>query len=472
MTATIKAKSKILIVDDVSENIHGMMNVLGQKYAVIAATNGEKALEMAALKPRPDLILLDIKMPGMDGYEVLRRLKTDPTTAEIPVIFVTALAESEDEAKGLKMGAADYITKPVNPELLKVRVMAQLELLRYRRKAVAPFTIDGNAALTNLSILVVDDVPENVHDLTSALSEEYRIRGANNGPAAIEIVKGVDPPDLILLDVIMPEMDGYETCRRIKATENGYRIPVIFLSVIDKPFEKVKGFSMGAADYISKPYDIDEARARIKTHLQLSRLQLYFEQQVAQRTVALKAVTSELQATLDAIPDLLFEVDLQGCYLRVHAPQHELLIRPKEDLIGNLFADILPVDAVAVCMEAVQEANETGFSHGRQYKLSLAQGTFWFELSVARKNSSIASEPTFIILSRDITERIKAEDELEKHREHLEEQIQERTAAIEAKSRELERFNKLFVDREFRIKELRDQMAKLTDKNQGKEGPG
>lgn len=303
MTELTSDKSKILIVDDVAENIHSVMSILRDKYAVIAATSGEKCLELAQLGPQPDLILLDIRMPGMDGYEVLRKLKADPATAEIPVMFLTALSEAEDEAKGLKMGAADYITKPVNPDLLKVRVMAQLELLRYRRKPV----LHDSAGGANINILVVDDVPENVHDLVGALSDMYRISVATNGQKAVELVQGVNPPDLILLDIVMPEMDGYETCRQIKATEAGYRIPVIFLSVLDKPFDKIRGFSLGAADFITKPFDIDEARARIRTHLQLSRLQHYFEDQVAQRTAALQAATGKLQATLDAVEVLVEE---------------------------------------------------------------------------------------------------------------------------------------------------------------------
>ncbi len=291
------SKAKILIVDDVSENLHVMMNILRDRYAVVAATGGEKALALAAHQPQPDLILLDIKMPGMNGYEVLHRLKADPATADIPVIFVTALSESADEAKGLKMGAADYITKPVNPDLLNLRVLTQLELRRYRKKPLSAPSGNDGAPLQYLSILVVDDVPENVHELVSALSDEYRILVSNSGRKAIEMVQSATPPDLILLDIMMPEMDGYEVCRHIKTTEAGNRIPVIFLSVIDSTVDKVRGFSIGAADFITKPFDIDEVRSRIRVHLELSRLQHYFEQEVARRTAAEERKT-RLYATL------------------------------------------------------------------------------------------------------------------------------------------------------------------------------
>ena len=279
---------RILIVDDVSENLHALMNILRDDYAISAATSGEKALELASRQPRPDLILLDIKMPKMDGYAVLAALKINPDTAEIPVIFVTALAEAADEARGLAQGVADYIAKPVNPDLLKTRVRNQLELRRYRQHPVM-FDIVAHADPAHPpSLLVVDDVPENIHELLEALKNEYRIMVAGSGLKALEIVHGATPPDLVLLDVVMPEMDGYEVCRRIKATPAGNRIPVIFVTVIDAAGEKVKGFELGAADYITKPFDVDEVRARIRTHLKLARLRGFLEDLVAQRTAMLE----------------------------------------------------------------------------------------------------------------------------------------------------------------------------------------
>jgi len=133
MTENADGRSRILIVDDVQENLHALMAILSGEYAIIAATSGEKTLELAQRQPQPDLILLDIMMPDMDGYAVLIRLKSNPVTVDIPVIFVTALGEVADEARGLGLGAADYITKPVNPELLHLRVRTQLELSRLRK---------------------------------------------------------------------------------------------------------------------------------------------------------------------------------------------------------------------------------------------------------------------------------------------------------------------------------------------------
>lgn len=289
-TKVQQERARILIVDDVNENLHTLMGMLREHYAILAATNGEKALELARRVPAPDLVLLDICMPGMDGYEVLRQLKADHRTSDIPVVFVSALSELDDEYKGIKMGAADYILKPVNPDLLRQRISTQLELHRHRRKPV----LDLKPLQEKQAILIVDDMADNIHMLVSALKDDYRILVAGSGEKALEIVHGTAPPDLVLLDILMPGMDGYEVCRRIKSTPRGNRIPVMFISVVDATIDKVRGFSIGAADYVTKPFDIDEVRARVRTHLELSRLHLYFEDILEARTAELRRANESL----------------------------------------------------------------------------------------------------------------------------------------------------------------------------------
>jgi len=317
MTDIANGRPRILIVDDVNENLHVLMNVLRDSYAIVAATNGEKALELAQREPLPDLILLDIKMPGMDGYSVLSHLKANPLTADIPVIFVTALADAADEVRGLTLGIADYITKPVNPDLLRMRVRTQLELQRHRRNPIYFDVSQQMDPKRPASILVVDDVPENIHELLEALKSEYRIMVANNGAKAIEIVQGSTPPDLVLLDIVMPGMNGYEVCRRIKSTPVGNRIPVIFVTVVDAAEEKVRGFDTGGADYITKPFDIDEVRARVRTHLELARLRRFLEQLVAQRTALLNKSEEKYRILADYSPNWEYWTAPDGSYLYV-----------------------------------------------------------------------------------------------------------------------------------------------------------
>ncbi len=136
------SEETILIVDDEPTNLTVLNQTLSDSYRVRAANSGVRALQVVGTEPRPDLILLDIMMPGMDGYLVLEKLKADPLTRDIPVIFFTAMEEAADEEKGLEMGVVDYITKPIRPAILLARVKAHLTLKKAR-----DFLRDKNAYL-------------------------------------------------------------------------------------------------------------------------------------------------------------------------------------------------------------------------------------------------------------------------------------------------------------------------------------
>ena len=130
--AATTPQKTLLLVDDTPENLTVLGEILMPYYRVRVASSGARALAAATSDPRPDLVLLDVMMPEMDGYEVISRLRADPRTRELPVIFVTALDSTEDEAHGLELGAVDYITKPVRPAIVLARVRGQLELKEAR----------------------------------------------------------------------------------------------------------------------------------------------------------------------------------------------------------------------------------------------------------------------------------------------------------------------------------------------------
>ncbi|MEZ9231466.1 HD domain-containing phosphohydrolase [Vibrio amylolyticus] len=121
-------KPVILVVDDIPDNIHTLSGILSDQFKIKAATSGKKAIQIANTTPKPHLILLDIMMPEMDGYQVCQELKSNPLTSDIPVIFVTAKAEVVDEQKGFELGAVDYITKPISPPIVKARVQTHIAL--------------------------------------------------------------------------------------------------------------------------------------------------------------------------------------------------------------------------------------------------------------------------------------------------------------------------------------------------------
>ncbi|MEO5334903.1 MAG: response regulator, partial [Magnetococcus sp. YQC-5] len=125
-----QVRQKILVVDDSTDNIAMLRNTLHPDYKIYFALHGQEALDLVASTNRPDLILLDILMPGMDGFEVCRRLKAAKESQDIPVIFITAKNEAEIEAKGLELGAVDFISKPFNPPVVRARIKTHLKLIQ------------------------------------------------------------------------------------------------------------------------------------------------------------------------------------------------------------------------------------------------------------------------------------------------------------------------------------------------------
>lgn len=166
---------------------------------------------------------------------------------------------------------------------------------------------DHQADAARADILVVDDTPANLRLLASILTEQgYKIRPASNGQIAL-LAAQAQPPDLILLDIMMPEMDGYQVCRILKADERTRDIPVIFISALDETLDKVTAFLIGGVDYITKPFQVEEVLARVETHLTLSRLQKELQlknQELARQNLELQQRNAELQEALATIKTL------------------------------------------------------------------------------------------------------------------------------------------------------------------------
>ncbi|MBF0178586.1 MAG: PleD family two-component system response regulator [Magnetococcales bacterium] len=141
-------RARLLIVDDAPTNLRFMGSILREEHEILVATNGLDALKVAETE-KPDLILLDIMMPVMDGYETCRRLKNNPVTRDIPVIFVTARDQEEDEERGLELGAIDYVSKPCSPSIIRIRIRNHLELKRHRDRLERLSTLDGLTGVAN-----------------------------------------------------------------------------------------------------------------------------------------------------------------------------------------------------------------------------------------------------------------------------------------------------------------------------------
>jgi phosphoserine phosphatase RsbU/P len=159
-------KQTVMVVDDTPANIKVLMEILKDEYRIVAAVNGQRALQLAASDPNPDIILLDVMMPEMDGYEVCTKLKTDVKIRDIPIIFVTAMSDTQDETKGFELGAVDYITKPISPPVVLARVKNHLELKKARE------------ILKNQNLILEQRVEERTREILELQKSEFDLRVA------------------------------------------------------------------------------------------------------------------------------------------------------------------------------------------------------------------------------------------------------------------------------------------------------
>lgn len=259
---------------------------------------------------------------------------------------------------------------------------------------------------TRPRILVIDDVISNQQLFARSFGSEFTIDLASSGPEGLDMA-AANPPDLILLDVLMPDVDGFETCRRLKALPKLQTIPVMFITGDSDPASEAQGFALGAVDYIQKPFKVSITLQRIRNLLERESLRK-----------ALFIERNRLDALVNAIPDLLFEVDRQGTYLGIWTRQEALLAAERERLMGRTITDMLPPVAASVCMDAIDEADQTDTSYGKRMQLEFGDSRRWFELSVAKQKTIDQDVPSFVVLSRDITERVEAQERIQYHALH------------------------------------------------------
>ena len=271
-------KKKVLIVDDVPANIHMLSLMLKKDYSIIAATSGLKAIELASRSPKPDIILLDILMPEMDGYEVCKILRENNETKNIPIIFLSSLSDINEQEKALLSGGNDYLVKPVTREVILNKVQTQIKLTTYNDNVKA--LCKGNIQMKNdiPKILIVDDAPQNIQVAVEILKSKYIVSVATSGEKALSMLEEGLNPDLILLDIVMPGMNGYEICMKLKSDLRYCNIPLIFLTILENEHDMLKGLELGAVDYVTKPFEPKVLRARVDTHI---RLKIYQDELLA-----------------------------------------------------------------------------------------------------------------------------------------------------------------------------------------------
>ena len=250
---------------------------------------------------------------------------------------------------------------------------------------------------TATKILVVDDDPTaRILFRASLAIFGYQVSLACDGEDALRQFRA-EAFDMVMLDIDMPGMSGHEVCAVLRA-EADPLLPILMVTGMDDVQSVERAYRSGATDFIVKPMNWALIGHRVKYLLRGH-----------EALLDLRAANDRNAAILQAIPDMLFEVDLEGRYIAYHSPHMELLAAPVDDLIGKTVVDIMPPDAAQTCLDALREAHEKGTSFGLSMALPLVSGMTWFELSVSRKAVLPGQLPRFIVLSRNITERKEAE---------------------------------------------------------------
>ena len=406
----INSKSKILIVDDEPLNVK-LLNAMipSDQYDTATAYNGEDALKIVN-DFHPDLILLDIMMPGLNGYELTQILKSDPETQDIPIVLVTAFGGSEYEIKGLEAGADEFLNKPVNKTELLTRVKSLIRLKQYKEQLKSRTCSMNSAAhdqsdnecseggdLNLPSILIVEDNKMDAMLLQRYLQgEPYQIKLANDGEDAISRSRQ-ERIDVILLDLLLPGKDGFEVCRILKEMEQTQNIQIVAITGLSDLDSKLKGIELGVDDYLTKPVNMHVLRTRIKSLVKkkalLDRLCDKYEMAVH------SAITDKLTGLYNRrYFDYFLDLELKRS-LRENSSLALLMIdvdnfKQINDTLGHLFGD-----------KILNKLGDLIKSNIRETDLAARYGGE--EFSIVMSNTSFAE-------AEEIAERIRKSVELTK----------------------------------------------------------
>jgi two-component system cell cycle response regulator len=295
--------ARVLIVDDIPTNVRLLeARLTAEYYEVVTASSGPQAIEICNTSD-VDIILLDVMMPDMDGFEVCQRLKANPKTQHIPVLMVTALDQPSDRVRGLEVGADDFLTKPVDDMQLMARVKSLVRLksltdeLRARATTGQQIAIeDSMRAMDKIntaagSILIVDTDQRHAERIKNYLTPEHDVDILLQPADAVFQVTGASY-ELALVAMALTDFDPLRVCSQIRTLEHTRNLPIILIAdEADKP-KVVRALDLGVNDFISRPVERNELAARVRTQIRRQRYALELRQSV-NNTMAL-AVTDDM----------------------------------------------------------------------------------------------------------------------------------------------------------------------------------
>ena len=277
--------ARVLVVDDIEANVKLLQaRLMAEYFEVLTASNGPDALEICQ-KGMCDIVLLDVMMPGMDGYEVCRRLKADATTAHLPVIMVTALDQSSDKLEGLMAGADDFLTKPVNDLALttRVRSLARLKMvtdeLKMRVGTSQELGVDTVPVPDyrdpqegrNGNVLVVDDRESSYARPVRTLESEHEVSIISNPQEALFQAADSDF-DLVIVSLDLENFDSLRLCSQMRSLDRTRMTPILLVASEGDEAKLIRAVDIGVNDYIMRPVEPNELLARTRTQVRRKRL--------------------------------------------------------------------------------------------------------------------------------------------------------------------------------------------------------
>ena len=282
--------ARVLVVDDVQSNLKLLQTRLSLEYfEVLTATNGPDAIAICE-KGGCDIVLLDVKMPGMDGFEVCRRLRTTPETAHLPIVLLTALDRPADRVRGLESGADDFLTKPVDEIALIARVRSLVRLkfsideLRVRaahgaeEAGIAALELDASE---RGRLLLVDEQRSSSERIVGALSAYHDVILAGDPGEALAMAREATI-DLMIVSLGSGAFDGLRLCSQARSHERTRNLPLLLIADPDDRPKVLRGLELGVNDYLTRPIDRNELLARVRTNIRQKRYADRLRQSVQQ----------------------------------------------------------------------------------------------------------------------------------------------------------------------------------------------
>ena len=390
--------ARILVVDDIASNVRLLEAKLSSEYyEVLTASDGPTALAIAASE-LPDIVLLDVMMPGMDGFDVCRRLKADPATRHVPVVLVTALDGRADRVAGLEAGADDFLTKPIDDVMLFARVRsltrlkAVIDELRDREASGRRIGVIAGAASrlggSGGRILFVDDNERQAERICAELSIEHRPILESDPAKALLTARG--PVDLVIVNATSKAFDGLRFAAQLRSDEATRSLPILAVVDLDERQRAVKALEIGVNDILARPIDPGELAARVRTQIRRKRY------------------TDYLRANLDHSLELAVTDQLTGLHNRRY------MTGQLEALMRRSVAGGEPVAVLMIDIDHFKTVNDS-FGHDvgdevlREFAVRLASNVRAIDLPVRHGGEEfvVVMPDTDLEAARRVAERIR-----------------------------------------------------------------